>query len=185
MSTVSSSSLNLNPTGTTCGPPSASTVASRPSRRVGVEWSNALEVTRWLSLDADLAWSRARFRDEDPSGDRIPGAIEGVASAGATVHDIGPWSGSLRLRYFGPRPLIEDDSVRSRASTTLNARASYRLSSRYTLSLDVFNLTNATASDIAYFYPSRLPGEPAEGIADLHTHPLEPRTVRAAITATF
>jgi hypothetical protein len=161
------------------------TEASRPSRRLGVEWTNALEVARWLTVDADLAWSRARFRDADPAGDRIPGAIEGVVSAGATVHDRGSWSGSLRLRYFGPRPLIEDDSVRSPASSTWNARVTRRLSPRYTLKVDVFNLTNARASDIDYFYTSRLPGEPLEGIDDLHTHPLQPRTVRASITATF
>ena len=51
--------------------------------------------------------------------------------------------------------------------------------------MDVFNLTNAKASDIDYFYPSRLPGEPSAGVDDIHTHPLEPRTVRASITATF
>jgi hypothetical protein len=94
------------------------TEASRPSRRAGIEWTNAIEATRWLTLDADLAWSRARFRDDDPAGDRIPGAVEGVISAGATVHDLGRWSGGLRLRYFGPRPLIEDDSVRSEASAS-------------------------------------------------------------------
>jgi outer membrane receptor protein involved in Fe transport len=161
------------------------TEASRPSRRHGFEWTNELDLTHWLTLDADLAWSRARFRDPDPAGDRIPGAVEGVVSAGVTVHDRGAWSGSLRVRYFGPRPLVEDDSVRSQASTTLNARGSYRLSPRYTLNVDVFNLANAKASDIDYFYPSRLPGEPPEGVADLHTHPLQPRTVRASITATF
>ena len=161
------------------------TEASRPSRRRGVEWSYALEINRRLTLDADLAWSRSRFTDDDPAGDRVPGAVEGVVSAGLTLHELGRWSGSLRLRYFGPRPLIEDDSVRSPASTTLNARASYRLSPRYTLNVDVFNLADAKASDIDYFYPSRLPGEPAEGVADIHTHPLEPRTLRASISASF
>jgi hypothetical protein len=48
----------------------------------------------------------------------------------------------------------------------------YRLTPRYSLTLDAFNLTNAKASDIDYYYTSRLPGEPAEGIDDLHTHPL-------------
>ena len=100
------------------------TEASRPSRRLGFEWSNVYDPTPWLSLDADFAYSKARFRDEDPAGDRIPGAVEGVASAGATFEGKGPLSGTLRLRYFGPRPLIEDDSVRSKASTTLNARVS-------------------------------------------------------------
>ena len=75
--------------------------------------------------------------------------------------------------------------MRSKASTTLNARVGYRLAPRYRLNVDVFNLTNAQVSDIDYFYASRLPGEPAEGVADIHTHPLEPCTVRASITATF
>jgi hypothetical protein len=161
------------------------TEASRPSRRVGFEWSHIYSPRPWLTLDADLAYSRARFRDADPAGDRIPGAIEGVASAGVSVQDLGRFSGSLRLRYFGPRPLIEDNSVRSRASTTLNTRASWRLARRYLLSVDVFNLTDAKVSDVDYYYESRLPGEPAEGIADVHTHPLESRSFRVSLTATF
>jgi outer membrane receptor protein involved in Fe transport len=161
------------------------TEASRPSRRRGVEWSAAFMPWSWLTLDADLAWSRARFRDADPAGDRIPGAVEGVASAGITIENLGPISGSLRLRSFGPRPLIEDDSRRSQASTTLNARLGWRLSPRLSAGLDVFNLTDARVSDVDYFYVSRLPGEPAEGVADIHTHPLEGRTFRLALTATF
>jgi hypothetical protein len=161
------------------------TEPSRPSRRMGVEWSSAWSPTRWLTLDADVAWSKARFRDDDPAGDRIPGAVEGVASVGATLHDGGPFSASLRLRHFGPRPLVEDDSVRSKASTTLNARLGYRVSRRLALGLDLFNLTNARVSDIDYFYASRLPGEPAEGVEDIHTHPLPPFRVRASVAFSF
>jgi hypothetical protein len=51
--------------------------------------------------------------------------------------------------------------------------------------VDAFNLTNAKASDIDYLYTSRLPGEPAEGIDDIHTHPLVPLTLRASFTASF
>jgi outer membrane receptor protein involved in Fe transport len=161
------------------------TEASRPSRRLGVEWSSVYALAPWLTIDADLAYSRARFRDDDPAGDRIPGAVEGVVSAGLTAEGKGPFSGALRLRYFGPRPLVEDDSVRSKASTTLNARLGYRLGSRYRLAVDVFNLTDAEVSDIDYYYTSRLPGEPAEGRDDVHTHPLEPFTVRASLSLTF
>ncbi|MEQ8514635.1 MAG: hypothetical protein RIC38_03435 [Chromatocurvus sp.] len=35
--------------------------------------------------------------------------------------------------------------------------------------------------DIAYYYASRLPGEPANGVDDVHFHPLEPRAIRASI----
>ncbi len=162
-----------------------STDASRASRRLGVEWANYLTPWPWMTLDADLAWSRARFRDQDPAGTRVPGAIEGVASAGVSIDDLHGFSGSLRLRYFGPRPLVEDDSVRSKASTLLNARASYRMSQRLSLALDLFNLTDAKVSDIDYFYTSRLRGEPLAGVDDLHTHPIEPRSFRVSLTTSF
>ena len=66
-------------------------------------------------------------------------------------------NGLLGVKAKPARPLTEDDSVRSSASTTLNARASYRFKHRYTLSVDVFNLTDAKASDIDYFYDPRCP----------------------------
>src|SRR5262249_12685482 len=51
------------------------TEAGRPSRRLGVEWLAEWAPRSWLSLDASVAWSRARFRDAGPAGSRIPGAI--------------------------------------------------------------------------------------------------------------
>jgi len=161
------------------------TEPSRPSRRRGVEWSNALEVTRWLTLDADLAWSKARFTDGDPAGDRIPGAIEGVVSAGLTVHDRGRWSGSLHLRYFGPRPLVEDNSQRSGSTTLAALRVGYRFAKDTKVALDVYNLFDRKASDIDYYYASRLQGEAAGGVNDVHFHPVEPRSVRVTLSASF
>ena len=79
------------------------TEASRPSRRVGIEWTNDYRPLSWLSLEADLAMTRARFRGDDPDqaaalcvarrisgvADRqraraiyIPGAPNMIASAG-------------------------------------------------------------------------------------------------------
>jgi hypothetical protein len=49
----------------------------------------------------------------------------------------------------------------------------------------VFNLFDREVSDIDYFYASRLPGEPADGVEDRHFHPVEPRTVRASVTYNF
>ena len=46
-------------------------------------------------------------------------------------------------------------------------------------------LFNAGENDIEYFYTSRLPGEPPEGLNDRHIHPAEPFTVRASLTARF
>ena len=102
------------------------TEASRPSRRVGVEWVNQYKPEPWLSFDLDLAYTRARFTDFDPAGDRIPGAPAWIASGAITFGSETGWFGALKARYFGPRPLIEDDSVRSLSSLIFNARAGYR-----------------------------------------------------------
>jgi hypothetical protein len=154
------------------------TEASRPSRRTGVELANFYRLNERWSLDADLAWSRGRFTDDDPAGDRIPGAVEGVAAVGVAFENLGPIFGALRLRYLGPRPLVEDDSVRAASSALVNARLGYRFANRLSLALDVFNLFDREVSDIDYYYASRLPGEPTEGIEDIHFHPAEPRSAR-------
>lgn len=161
------------------------TAPSRASRRRGVEWSNHYAARRWLLLDADLAVSQARYTQYDPAGANIPGSIGKVAALGVTLTDFGPWFGQFRVRYFGPRPLTEDGSQKSGSTTLANLRIGVRLMPALRLSLDVFNLFNRQASDIDYFYTSRLPGEPLGGVDDRHFHPVESRTVRLTLSASF
>jgi outer membrane receptor protein involved in Fe transport len=162
------------------------TEASRPSRRYGVEFANFYHVNEWLTLDADLAWSHTRFRDYAPEGDYIPGSVETVVAAGISVHDIwGGFFGSLRLRYFGPRPLVEDDTVRSPSTTILNAQVGYKFNETWTTTVDFLNLLDERSSDIDYYYTSRLRGEPLDGVNDIHTHPNEPFSVRLTVSAKF
>jgi hypothetical protein len=161
------------------------TTASRPSRRIGIEFANLYRPLPWLAIDLDAAYTRARFTSVDPVGERIPGAVEGVLTAGVEIDHLGRWFGGLWLRYFGPRPLIEDNSVRSKATTMLSARAGYKLSDSVRLSVDGFNLLDAKASQIDYFYASRLRGEPAEGVNDIHFHPVEPASFRVTLSAVF
>jgi hypothetical protein len=161
------------------------TTAGRPSARMGVEWANYWRPVSWLTADADVSFTRARFADHDPAGRYIPGALDRVVSAGVTVEPPSGAFGSLRLRHFGPRPLVEDATVTSPATTLWNAEGGYRLSRRARLVVEVFNLFDADVSDIDYFYRSRLPGEPADGVDDLHTHPALPRSVRVALQVTF
>lgn len=157
-----------------------STEASRPSRRWGLEWGNRYLVNRWLALDADLAWSQARFTDVAAEGQHVPGAAGSTANLGVTVDALGPWSGALRLRYVGTRPLVEDDSVRSGDSVLLNLRLGYRLGARTQLTLDVYNLLDRRNNDIEYWYQSQLAGEGA-AVNDRHLHPAEPRSLRLTL----
>jgi hypothetical protein len=161
------------------------TEPSRASRRRGIEWTNHYIAAPWLLFDLALAASGSRYSQEDPAGDHIPGSIDKVASFGVTVTDIGRWNGAFELRYFGPRPLVEDNSVRSASTALAYARVGYKINSHTRLTLDFFNLFNKRASDIDYYYQSRLRGEPAGGVGDIHFHPVEPRTARLTLMHNF
>jgi outer membrane receptor protein involved in Fe transport len=160
------------------------TEPSYASSRYGVEWANYYTPTPWFTLDADLAFSHARFVG-DPIGPYIPGSPEMVASAGASIDSIDGYLASVRLRYFGSRPLYDDNSVRSDPSTLVNARIGYKFRNDWRILLDVFNVFNAHVSDIDYYYVSRLPGEPPAGVADIHTHPEDSREARITLSMTF
>jgi hypothetical protein len=161
------------------------TEPGRPSRRVGVEWTNYARISPWLTVDADVAFTRARFSDEDPAGMYIPGALDRVISAGVIVESGAPLFGSLRVRHFGPRPLVENASVASKNTTLWNGEVGYRLSGKARIVLEAFNIFDVKVSDIDYFYTSRLPGEPAGGIDDIHLHPALPRSARLGIQLSF
>ena len=161
------------------------TDTGRPSRRVGVEWTNYARLSPWLTVDADLAFTRARFTGDEAPGTRIPGALDRVISAGVTLEPRQRVFGSLRVRHFGPRPLIEDASVTSKGTTIWNGELGFRVSSRARLVLEAFNLFDAEVSDIDYFYASRLPGEPLEGVEGIHLHPALPRSARVGIQFSF
>ena len=76
-------------------------------------------------------------------------------------------------------------SVQSGSTTLWNGEVGYAFSDRTQLVLEGYNLFDADASDIDYFYASRLPGEPYEGLEDIHTHPALPRSVRLALRVGF
>lgn len=170
------------------------TEAGRPSRRRGSEFSAHWHPLPWLAIDGNLAYSRARFSDNDPAGAYVPGAMERILSGGITLDGEGAWFANLRLRHFGSRALIEDNSVRSSPSTLANLRVGYRMDRRTQLILDVFNLFNRKMNDIEYYYCSMLRSEVAtpgtcangnSGTDDIHFHPAEPRTLRLAMRVRF
>jgi hypothetical protein len=169
------------------------TEASRPSRRVGWEVTALYKIMPWLSLEMEYASTAARFTSDDPAvpGRRIPGAVEGVAKTGIRFQNAGGpfagWFGGVNWRYFGPRPLVEDNSARSKASAPLSAQLGYKFSDTFIARLDGFNLLNQKASQIDYSYASRLRSEigAPDGVNDIHFHPLEPASVRLTLTKLF
>jgi hypothetical protein len=176
-----------------------------PTLRKGIELANYYRPRTWLTLDADLATSDARFlTDPDNVGTGVPESLNGVVALGASV-DEPHYLTSLRMRYFGPRVLDTQGDAHSPPSTIWNAQYTAKLRAERRLSFDVFNLFNADVPDVTYYYNSWLPSDaknpayadnptvnPAlganidgapgfkgsAGVADYHLHPAEKRTVR-------
>ncbi len=165
------------------------TEATRPSRRYGVELANYWRPLDWLILDADFTFTESEFRDSAPAGDEIPGAIETTVAAGVSMDFDSGLFGSARVRHFGKRPLVEDGSVKSESTSLVNLQAGWRSpdfrAGQLVVKLDVLNLFDSNDHDISYYYSSRLSGEPAEGVEDIHFHPVEPRMLRGSIAWRF
>lgn len=160
------------------------TEASRPSKRDGIEMGVYWFGSERLSVEFEASYTDSKFRDADPAGATVPGSIPLVLSAGVTARSNSGWLGTLRLRHFGAYPLIEDDSVESDGSTLVNLRVG-REWERLAIYLDVLNAFNSSDHDVDYFYASRLPGEPAGGLEDIHYHVFQPRSLRLSMRYSF
>ena len=153
-----------------------------PARRMGIEWASYWTPTSWFILDADMTFSQARYKDPAAAGGAyVPEAMEQTVSIGADITEYKNYFGGIRLRYFGSRALIEDNSIRSAPSTLVNIKAGRHLGKNFDISVDVLNLCNTQTNDIEYYYESQLKGESAS-VADYMVHPGEPRSIRLTLT---
>jgi len=171
---------------------SGETTASQQStHRYGIEWSNFYTPIPELTFDFDYADSWAYFNEpttaaEDltPGGTLVDEAISQSLSGGVTVKVTGGWDATLRLRYFGPRPLVSDGSVKSDSTTIVNLGVGYRINRIWRLTADVLNLLDRRDHDIDYYYQSRnspAPGAPSPD--EDHFHPVEPIEFRLGFEA--
>ncbi|WP_430418211.1 TonB-dependent receptor [Phenylobacterium sp.] len=154
------------------------------TKRLGAELLVTWTPRPGINLDVSGAATRARYRGAPLAGDRIPNALEYVVTAGATVRLTEDDVAQLTLRRLGPAPLIEDNSARSKSATVVNLAYTHFFG-RLAVTADVLNVFDSKDNDITYFYASRLPGEPADGVEDIHYHPMEPRQVRVSLRYNF
>jgi hypothetical protein len=159
-------------------------VPSGATRRYGVEIGASYHSGESLLIDADLAWTHARYLDPQAAGRYIPNAPERVGSIGVELNRERGWFGGARLRYLGASPLEQNDAIRSRPSLQLYGEVGYRLSARLRAVLSGFNLLDRRDYDIEYYYASRLRGE-AMPVDDLHVHPTQPRSLRMSLSYEF
>ncbi|HUN93863.1 MAG TPA: TonB-dependent receptor [Burkholderiaceae bacterium] len=165
-----------------------STSPNGASKRYGVEWNNHYTAARWLLLDADIAWTHARYADLNANGapgNRIPNAIPTVARFVATLQDWGPWSGAIEARYFSPYPLSQDGSLTAPSTLVTNLRLRRDLTANATVTLDVLNLFNRAYDDIAYEQDYQVSPTSPVVPSGVTVHPGEPRELRLTLRIRF
>jgi hypothetical protein len=180
------------------------TSPSGATTRTGIEWGNTYHFNEWLSAELDTALTRARF-DHDAAPDDlgcaaaapsnpcalpigivgryIPNSPTNVTDLRLTAQRDSGWFGALRARHFGESPLVEDNSAKSPAYTTVDAQFGFR-GAKWLAAIDVFNIADVKWNDIEYYYVSRLKNE-ASPVADDVVHPGVPRSVRAHVQYQF
>jgi outer membrane receptor protein involved in Fe transport len=137
-------------------------------------------------VDAEVAVTHARFRNAG-NEDYIPSSVPFMFSGGVTLGAHGDDEGffaSMRARAFAKRPLEETGTVKGKSSFLVNGGIGYRRND-WEAAVECLNIFDRDDNDIEYFYTSRLPGEPAGGLDDIHLHPTEPRTFRLRVTYRF
>jgi len=78
------------------------------------------------------------------------------------MQDVKGLSASLRLRYFGPRPLTSDALYKSPSTALVNLGATYKFNGNWSLMGEVLNLLDRKDHDIDYAYVSQI--TPAAGL---------------------
>lgn len=175
---------------TTYDPDAGVDIAGPASWRQGFEVNVTYQALRWLEFYGSYSADRARFDTPYADGTGhvgyfLPNAPFATGSFNTYVKNLGAWSGGLEYRYLGAFPLSSDDRVQGHGYGEWNADAHYAIANGWSAGLGVYNLLNLRGDAAEFWYVDRLPGEPVAGVADLHVHPLEPRSVRLTVSKNF
>jgi outer membrane receptor protein involved in Fe transport len=157
---------------------------SDPGKRHGYELTGFWKPNEWLAVDAVWTASDSRYVGLPEGEDFVPGALESAGELGLSA--IFPdWNAAARFRYLGPHPLIEDNSQRGEETLLFNLRAAWTGFEGWEIYGELLNALDSKAHDIDYFYATRLPSEPPEGIEGRNSRVVEPRQVRIGVKKTF
>jgi hypothetical protein len=159
---------------------------SDPGRRRGYELTGFWKPNRWLALDAVWTGSRSRYAGLPDGANFVPGALKSAGELGVSAL-FPDWNAAARLRYLGPHPLIEDNSVSGESTLLVNLRAAWTPRNLGGLEFygELLNVFDSKRHDIDYFYATRLPGEPPEGVEGRNSRVVEPRQVRLGVKKSF
>jgi hypothetical protein len=156
------------------------TEARGPSHREGIEFAMRVKILDWLTFSGDVTAAKAEF----DAGGAVPLAPLLTSRADLTARL--PWglSSSLGMRFLGDRYADEERHQTARGYLLFDFTARYRYKWLEAF-VSIENLANTEYREAQFFFTSRLAGEPAGGVPDIHYTPGNPRTVLGGLAVRF
>ena len=163
------------------------TEARGPTRRYGVEVGARGKIYGPLSFNGSFTWTHAEFKD---TGLAIPLAPDLTAYAALLLRWPEGLSSQLQMTYLGVRNLTEDRTFKAPSWLDFDLTERYQLPIKLTHGrleafLFVQNLFDTQWEQATFAFTSRLPGEPAGGVQDIHFVPGNPRFVMGGMAWYF
>jgi TonB family protein len=141
------------------------TAVSDATNRHGIELETRFEITKWLSVDGDITFTKSQFSTDGANGGGLALAPKQTYSGGISArHEAGPGVARGGLRFYGitDRPASDDGQLVAPGFTIFDLHAGYRLR-RFDLAFDVENLFNQDSRSAQFATVGRLRDEPAIG----------------------
>jgi hypothetical protein len=158
------------------------TEAKGPTHREGLEFGVKHRPLDWLTFTGDFTWTTKAYFTET----NFDIALSPIWTARADLTARLPFglSSSFEMRYLGDRWADENRTQTARGYLLFNSTTRYRYKN-FEAFLSVENLTNTDWREAQLFFTSRLAGEPAQGVNDIHYTPGNPRSFTDGIAWHF
>ena len=131
------------------------------TRRKGVDLSLRYELLKWLYIDADANYTKARYRDEPKGQDYVPLAAGFTSIGGLTFKIMKDLSAGICYRYMANRPATEDYSLTAKGYNVFDMVVNY-IRPKYEFGMQVQNLFNAEWREAQFATETRLRHEVAQ-----------------------
>lgn len=146
---------------------------SGKSRRLGADFGLRYQIKDWILFNADLNYAHARAIDEPEGENYIPLAPDLTMSAGFNFMQQKGFYGGIDFIFVKDRPANEDYSIVAEGYFISDLNAGYEWKN-FDIGFNIDNLFNSEWNETQFATVTRLPGEPLEGVEDLHFIPGTP-----------
>ncbi|MFK7031211.1 TonB-dependent receptor domain-containing protein [Flavobacterium oreochromis] len=153
------------------------------TRKYGIDASLKIQFADFLWADTNLNYAYSFLRDAPKEENFIPLNTRWNSTGGLTLKLENGINASLRYRFMGKRPAIEDGSVFSKPYTIADLVIRYT-KPKYEVSLSTENILNIKWDEAQFYDKSQLKNE-VEPVMDFHNTPGTPFFVKASFSYFF